>query len=122
MQRMFRNVLCAVVVSLVASGLASAQATPQPGGSGSGSPPAKQPDTPPKITLEELLARVLKDNPDIRVAEARLREAEAELNRTQLLAAQKAITFHAAWEAAKAKVAAADADYQPMLKLVPTRA
>jgi hypothetical protein len=122
MQRMFRNVLCAVVVSLVVSGLAFAQASPQPGGSEGGAAPAKPPDTPQKITLEELLARVLKDNPDIRVAEARLREAEAELNRTQLLAAQKAITFHAAWEAAKAKVAAVDADYQRMLKLLPSRA
>jgi hypothetical protein len=42
-------------------------------------------------TLEELLAQALKDNPDIRVAESKLREAEAELNRVRLLVTQKVV-------------------------------
>ena len=46
-----------------------------------------QEKTPPKTEsaqLAEMLAVALKHNPDIRVAEAKLREAEAELNRTRL--------------------------------------
>jgi hypothetical protein len=42
-----------------------------------------------KMTLDELLAKALKDNPDLRVAEAKVREAEAELNRTRLQVLQK---------------------------------
>src|SRR2546425_220306 len=40
------------------------------------------------MTLDELLAKALKDNPDLRVAESKVREAEAELNRTRLQALQ----------------------------------
>src|SRR5437660_737827 len=42
-------------------------------------------------TLEEMLNKALKDNPDIRVAEAKVREAEAELNRTRLQVTQKVL-------------------------------
>src|SRR5205823_10488997 len=44
-------------------------------------------------TLEEMLTNALKDNPDIRVAEAKVREAEAELNRTRLQVTQKVLAF-----------------------------
>ncbi len=57
------------------------------------------------MTLEEMLAAALKDNPDIRVAEAKLREAEAELNRARLDVAQKVALFYHGWEGQKAKVA-----------------
>src|SRR5262245_32778108 len=42
-----------------------------------------------KMTADELLTKALKDNPDIRVAESKVREAEAELNRTRLQVLQK---------------------------------
>jgi hypothetical protein len=65
-----------------------------------------------KPSLEELLTQALKDNPDIRVAEAKVNEAEAELNRTRLLVMQKLVTFYAARKAARAKVANLERDYE----------
>lgn len=46
------------------------------------------------MTLEELLAKALKDNPDIRVAETKVREAEANLNRTRQDVLQKVSKIH----------------------------
>src|SRR6516164_866853 len=74
------------------------------------SPPAKEAPAQPKAekpvvpTLEEMLTRALKDNPDVRVAEAKVREAEAELNRTRLQVTQKVIAVHKALEAQKGLV------------------
>jgi hypothetical protein len=71
-----------------------------------GQPPAPDKDTGPKgkspatqkkeapLGLEELLSRALKENPDIRVAEAKTREAEAELNRVRMLVMQKVVKAH----------------------------
>src|SRR5206468_7820042 len=56
-------------------------------------------------TLEEMLTNALKDNPDIRVAEAKVREAEAELNRTRLQVTQKIVALQQALLAQKAEVA-----------------
>jgi hypothetical protein len=67
-------------------------------------PKAATPDKTASPSLEEMLTRALKDNPDIRVAEAKVREADAELNRTRLLVTQKVIAFHRALEAQKAVV------------------
>lgn len=45
-------------------------------------------------SLEKLLSQALKSNPDIRVAEAKLREAEAELHRARLQVTQRiAVTY-----------------------------
>src|SRR5262245_44326019 len=60
-------------------------------------PPAKAESAAPKKaegtpSLEEMLAAALKNNPDIRVAEAKVREAEAELKRIQLQVSQKVTT------------------------------
>jgi hypothetical protein len=60
---------------------------------GSGAPPAA--GAPQKMSLEELIARALKENPDIRVGEAKVKEAEAELSRARMTVAQKVIAFHA---------------------------
>ena len=49
---------------------------------------------PATLTLEQMLAQATQDNPDIRVAEAKLREADAELNRTRLLVAQKVVKLY----------------------------
>src|SRR5437660_11022803 len=47
-----------------------------------------------KLSLEETSAQALQQTPDIRVAEAKIREAEAELTRTRLQVMQKTITLY----------------------------
>jgi hypothetical protein len=68
-------------------------------------------------TLEEMLNKALKDNPDIRVAESKVREAEAELNRTRLQVTQKVLAFHHNHEAQKAAVKVAEEDLGRVRKL-----
>ena len=70
--------------------------------------PAK-PDIP---TLDEMLAQALKDNPDIRVGEAKIREAEAELNRTRLLVTQKVFAFRQSWEHQRALADLAEKEWK----------
>src|SRR5215469_3745646 len=55
---------------------------------------AKQKAPQKKSALEEMLAEALKNNPDIRVAAAKLAEADAELNRTRLQVTQKVASLH----------------------------
>ncbi len=62
---------------------------------------AKQKAPAAKSKLEEMLAEALKNNPDIRVAAAKVAEAEAELNRTRLQVTQKVVTLYYAIEAQK---------------------
>src|SRR6266446_4052252 len=73
-------------------------------------------------TLEEMLSKALKDNPDIRVAEAKVREAEAELNRTRLQVTQKVLAFHHTRESQKAIVKIAEEDLQRIQKLEASKA
>jgi len=84
-------------------------------------PPATQSATTDKpaaaTTLEEMLARALKDNPDIRVGEAKVREAEAELNRTRLQVLQKVVALHHALEAQRALVQSLELDYRRVAEL-----
>jgi hypothetical protein len=61
-----------------------------------------------KSKLEEMLAKALKDNPDIRVATAKLGEAEAELNRVRLGVMQKVVTLYHTIEMARGDVASAE--------------
>jgi hypothetical protein len=61
--------------------------------------------------LEELLAQALRDNPDIRVAEAKMREAEAELSRTRLLVVQKVVAHQHTLETLQSAVKVAEANY-----------
>ncbi len=62
---------------------------------------AKQKD---QKVLEDLLAAALHHNPDIGVAESKLREAEAELNRVRLQVTQKVVAQQRELAAAKALV------------------
>jgi hypothetical protein len=106
-----------LTVSLVflAAGLVHGQ---QPaGGSSAGGPPAKEAVDKEKLKLEELLSRALKDNPDVRVAEAKVREAEAELNRARLMVAQKVTAFSAALDAARKTVEEAEAKLRRLAEL-----
>lgn len=65
----------------------------------------KQKTPPEKSKLEEMLAEALKNNPDIRVAAAKLAEADAELNRTRLQVIQKVVTTYHAIETQKKTIA-----------------
>ena len=69
------------------------------------------------ITLDNLLAQALKDNPDIRVAEAKMREAEAELNRVKLQVTQKVVAQQREIAACKAALKMAQAFYDRTLAL-----
>ncbi len=73
-------------------------------------------------TLEEMLNKALKDNPDIRVAEAKVREADAELNRTRLQVTQKVLAFHHSRESQKAIIRVAEEDLQRIQKLEANKA
>jgi hypothetical protein len=88
-------------------------------------PPAKDKDKPAATgnepSLEDLLAQALKDNPDIRVAEANLHQAEAALNRTRLRVMHDVARFYSTRNAARAKVANADLDLQRGKRLLTTR-
>jgi hypothetical protein len=72
--------------------------------------------------LDDLLAQALKDNPDIRVAESKLREAEAELNRVRLQVSQKLVAQQREIAVSKAAMQQAEADYARITALVKTGA
>jgi hypothetical protein len=67
-------------------------------------------ERPAKSKLEEMLDKALHDNPDVRLAAAKVAEAEAELSRTRLLVVQKVASAYQADEAQKAAVEKAEAD------------
>ena len=99
---------------LAAANLALAQQPPATESKSPQPPPAKQKEPAQKEhepSLEEMLIQALKDNPDIRVAEAKRQEADAELNRIKLQVMQKVIALHADLERARAKVAYAESQF-----------
>lgn len=74
-------------------------------------PPKPAPADPNKgasqtLTLEKMLTQALRNNPDVRIAQAKLREAEANLNQVQLQVAQKAVQLQQDLEAARKQVVA----------------
>jgi hypothetical protein len=73
-------------------------------------------------TLESMLQQAIKDNPDIRVAEAKVRESEAELNRTRLQVTQKVLAFYHSRESQKAIIKVAEEDLQRIQKLEASKA
>jgi hypothetical protein len=89
-----------------------------------GQPPAEKPkadkrDTPAaNRSLEEALAKALQHSPEVQVAEAKVREAEAELRRTRLALIQRVIEAHSAVDASKVKVAQAEASLVRIQALV----
>jgi outer membrane protein TolC len=90
-----------------------------------GQPPAdkakpEKPEGQANRSLEELLSSSLRNHPDVQVAEAKLREAEAELRRTRLTLAQKLIERHSAVEAQRLVVKSAQAEYEMHVALLKT--
>jgi hypothetical protein len=74
----------------------------------------KPKDAPAKSKLEEMLQQALQNNPDLRVAAAKVAEAEAKLNRARLLVVQKVGAAYQAVEAQKAAVQGAVAELERM--------
>ena len=73
------------------------------------------PSKPMPSELEQLLAEALVHNPDIRVAEAKLREAEAELNRVRFQVLQKVTSLYHAVQAQKETIGAAEHGLQSVI-------
>lgn len=65
-----------------------------------------------KSKLEEMLEQALKHNPDIRVAAAKMSEAEAELNRTRLQTTQKVVALYYAIDTQKKVVEHQDTKFK----------
>jgi hypothetical protein len=69
-------------------------------------------------SLADLLAEALKSNPDIRVAEAKLQEASAELERARLKVTQKVVAAYHALQTQKAEVGIAEASVMRVIELM----
>lgn len=63
-------------------------------------------------SLEELLSTAVKRSPDVEVAEAKLREADAELRRVRMQVMQKVIELHAGLEVQRMKLKAAEETFR----------
>jgi hypothetical protein len=113
------------LAALVALLLGGAGLGQQAGDANDGKKPAEEKKP---SQLEELIAQALRDNPDVRVADAKLREADAELNRVRLQVIQKVVAHQhtvdtlmsavkmteAGFAAAEARVKLVEADYKRM--------
>jgi hypothetical protein len=90
------------------------QKSPRPPAGEQKSPPAQpqKPEKPAGPSLQELLTQALKENPDVRVAEIKLREAEADLSRTRLQVIRKVVALHQALKSQQAQIETAEASYK----------
>jgi hypothetical protein len=113
MPRTWIKPAAAGLFSLLLAGAAPGQQS-APGQSST--PPAEAP--PAKSRLEEMLALALRSNPDVRVAAAKVSEAEAELNRARLQVVQKVVQAYQAVEAARAMADLHAKEYQHLKQLV----
>jgi hypothetical protein len=75
------------------------------------------PSKPGAGSLEEMLAQAMKQNPDILVAESKVREAEAKLNRARLQVMQNVVALRHSIEAQKTTVQQAEARFRRMKQL-----
>jgi hypothetical protein len=113
-------IACAGLTALVVA-MARGQQPPRseeeedPPKSKAGAPDAGKAAT--KSKLEELLAQALQNNADIRVATAKLNEAEAELHRARLLVMQKVVQSYQAVEAARARADFRQKEYDRIKQL-----
>src|SRR5262245_8409707 len=105
--------LLVITIALAAVGALWGQqpASPKPaaGGDDKGAPA--------KDSVEQLLVEALKNSPEIQLAEAKLREAEAALRQTRLSIMQKVIEQQSAVETQKSKATVAEANLQRLSKL-----
>src|SRR5262245_49955327 len=105
--------LLVITIALAAVGALWGQqpASPKPaaGGDDKGAPA--------KDSVEQLLVEALKNSPEIQLAEAKLREAEAALRQTRLSIMQKVIEQQSAIETQKSKASVVEANLQRLTKL-----
>jgi hypothetical protein len=99
----------ALAVILTYAGLSFAENDPPKDDKPAKAPGDKPAKTLEQMSLEELLALAMKYNPDLRVAEAKVREAEEELNQVRLQVSQKLVTLRSKIEAARKTVDEAQA-------------
>jgi Outer membrane efflux protein len=101
--------LTALAALLAAAGLVLAQPTP-----GKNAPPkkdtpaAKEPPKPAPGSLEDTLDKALRNSADIKAAEAKVRDAEAELNRVRQQVLTKASALHVDLNLARRMLAVAE--------------
>jgi hypothetical protein len=102
---MHRIILCTLVIALLPLQLSRGQ--------GSSSQPSKKEEKVARpSSLDELIGQALKGNPDIRVAESKVREAEAELSRTRMKVVSDVTLLSAEIQAAQALVDFATKQYE----------
>src|SRR5262245_65133837 len=102
----------AAIVALTAISLAAAQ---PPAGKQDPKPAPAKPDP---NSLEAMLSQALQSNPDIQVAEAKLREAEAGLNKARVQVLQQLVAAKNAVDSQRAALAAAEASLRRMQELL----
>lgn len=112
-----RALALTVLMVLMTGSLFGQKETQTKSGKAASAEPTAAPKSAVPATLDEMLAKALKDNPDLRVAEAKLREADAELNRTRLQVMQKVVLYYRNVEANKALVEHAEKDFEMYQKI-----
>lgn len=75
------------------------------------------PPKPPTDELEAAIASASANHPDVRLAQAKLQMAQAELDQAKLLVAQRIAATHAKLQAAKAQVGIEDLSYHRLRQL-----
>src|SRR5262249_30139017 len=75
--------------------------------------PPKEPPKPASGSLEDTLEKALRNSADIKAAEAKVRDAEAELNRVRHQVLTKATALHADLNLAKRMLADAEQTLKP---------
>jgi len=95
-----RSLVAVLAALFLGLGLAIGQ-QPNTGGSGGGPAAGGGSAAKPKSQLEDWLDRALANHPDIKVAEAKLRTAAAELERARSLVTQQVLSLHHGIEAQK---------------------
>jgi hypothetical protein len=113
--------LLALVCAVSAQTTANNPLSPPPIGGQASDPSTTARPTPPapkeKSGLEKAIEEALKANPDLRVAAAKVHEAEATLSRARLQVTQKVVTAYQAVEIAKATVNIAQATLERLRNL-----
>jgi hypothetical protein len=97
---------CSALLALLAVGASAVVGQPPP--SGGGTPPPKK----TKSQLEDWLERAARNHPDVKVAEAKLRTAAAELERARSQVMQQVLSLHYAIEAQKIAVDRAEIEWK----------
>jgi hypothetical protein len=106
------------LIEMAALSLVFVVAATSPGqGGGKGAPSGEGPEPAKKSALEEALEKALKSNPDLRVAAAKVNEAEALLNRAQLQVVQKVVAQYRAIRQAKLAVQEAQVKLQMVRRI-----